>query len=148
MSRPFSRSLALITAINQTLAAFGTNTLAAHAAVRDLSTRREFQSRGHGRSKRSGINVKALNKMRRHSNGSSYVPYSGAQEKLRRAARFVGDLTAAQVLLRHNGVFNNATGTNTPRRMWHAVDGQGYSYNLMFTTRHAAIAVGHSAFLQ
>lgn len=84
MSKPFSRSMALFAAIQTAFVDFGSQRLALQQHVKDLSQRKEFQSRGHGRNKRSGVNVKVYNKMRRHSS-KRYVPYGGAKEIARRA---------------------------------------------------------------
>jgi hypothetical protein len=65
-SKPFGRSLAFIAEVNAAFMAFAGNTTLRQQAITELSSRKEFQSRGHGRNKRSGVNVKALNKMYRH----------------------------------------------------------------------------------
>jgi len=130
-SKPFSRSFALISAINAAFISFGSDKLGLQQHVTRLSASKEFQSRGHGRGKRSGVNVKALAKMRRHLNSNSYavasyVPYGGKKEIARR----------------------NDLPTATPRRLWHAVDEWGFSLNRSFATRRAAVAVGGFAELQ
>jgi len=90
-NKPFGRSLALIAAMQEAVQLFGSNKMGLQQAIAKLSSRKEFQSRGHGRNKRSGVNVKALSKMKKHFNSNhyalqSYVPFGGAKEIARRAA--------------------------------------------------------------
>lgn len=145
-SKPFERSLKLRAAIDKVRATTA-SPLLQQQLISELVARKEFQSRGHGRGKRNGVNVKALNKMRRHDSKS--LPRGGGkQEAARRVTRFKGDLTAVQVLSRRNGVFTKVTGVNTTRRMWHPVDDSGNFLYGKFSTRRAAVAYGYSAVLQ
>ena len=88
MVNDFKRARAMFAAVSALIHQF--SGLALHEALAALGP---YESRGHGRGKRSGVNVKALNKMSKHFNSNeyaiqAYTPWGGKKEIARRAAAF------------------------------------------------------------